>query len=165
MKGKETLVTLAALVAIALTAVVAYKFERKPDAEICAICNRMTHGTVAYRLEVGSRTEHACCPRCGMHYAIQHEGSVKQAWATDLNSGKSIPAESAVYVEGGDVEYCTHDMQAVQREPEGMSVRGYDRCLPTLVAFRSRDDADAYQKQHGGRVLDYAQALESVRTH
>jgi hypothetical protein len=51
----------------------------------------------------------------------------------------------------------------VTREPNGVSVREYDRCLPTLAAFKTPQEADLYQKQHGGRVLTYAQALDSVR--
>jgi len=164
MKAKETLITLLALLAIGLTSYWAYRYERRPDPHLCAICNRSLHPGMSYRLETRSgRTESVCCPRCGMHYTLQHAGEVQRAWAVDLDSGELIPAQSAYYDEGGEVEYCTHGEQSVQRGPEGVSVRGYDRCLPTLVAFKTRVEADAYQKQHGGRVLDYAQAVESVR--
>jgi hypothetical protein len=36
--------------------------------------------------------------------------------------------------------------------------------LVALVAIKTRDEAEAYQKQHGGRVLDYPQAIDSVKT-
>ncbi len=163
MKAKETLITLLALVAIGLTSFVAYRYERRPDPHLCAICNRDVHGGMSYRLEVSGRTEYACCPRCGMHYQMQNGGAVKEAWATDLTPGQKIPASEAYYDEGGDVQYCTHGESSVQRTPEGASVRGYDRCLPTLVAFKDRARAEAYQKDHGGRVLTYAEAMESVR--
>jgi hypothetical protein len=42
-------------------------------------------------------------------------------------------------------------------------VREYDRCLPTLVAFKTAQEAEAFQQRHGGRVLNYTQALASVR--
>jgi hypothetical protein len=48
------------------------------------------------------------------------------------------------------------------REPNGVSMRDYDRCLPTLAAFKTPQEAEAYQQQHGGRVLTFAQALASV---
>jgi hypothetical protein len=85
------------------------------------------------------------------------------AWATDVNTGESVVAESATYVEGGDVQYCTHGDRPVAREPHGVSMREYDRCLPTLVAFKTPQEAEAYRQQHGGRVLSYFQALASVR--
>ncbi len=163
MKAKETLITVLALVAIGLTSYVAYRYERRPDPHLCAICNRDVHEGVSYRLEVNGRAEYACCPRCGMHYQMQNGAAVKEAWAMDLATGQKIPAAQAYYDEGGDVQYCTHGEASVQRMPEGASVRGYDRCLPTLVAFKDRARAEAYQKLHGGRVLTYAQAMESVR--
>jgi hypothetical protein len=164
MKAKETLITLVALLAIGLTSYWAYRYEQRPDPHLCAICNRSLHAGMSYRLETRrGGTEYACCPRCGMHYTSQHAGEVQRAWAVDLDTGESIPAEGAFYDEGGDVEYCTHGQQPVQRGLEGVSVRGYDRCLPTLVAFKTRAEAETYQNQHGGRVLDYAQAVESVK--
>jgi hypothetical protein len=49
------------------------------------------------------------------------------------------------------------------REPQGVSMREYDRCLPTLVAFKTPQEAETYQQQHGGRVLSYSQALARVQ--
>jgi hypothetical protein len=98
-----------------------------------------------------------------MHYALNHPGKVQKVWATDLNSGESIPAEAAYYDEGGNIDYCAAHGEAVQRQPEGVSVREYDRCLPTLVAFKTRAEAETYQKEHGGRVLNHAEAVQSVK--
>jgi hypothetical protein len=74
-----------------------------------------------------------------------------------------VAADVASYVEGGDVQFCTHGNESMTREPEGVSVRDFDRCLPTLVAFKTAQEAVTYQQQHGGRVLTYSQALASVR--
>jgi len=99
-----------------------------------------------------------------MHAQVNQErGKGGTAWATDVDTGEQVSAESAVYVEGGDVQYCTHGDQSVMREPHGASTREYDRCLPTLVAFKAPQEATAYQERHGGRVLSYSQALASVR--
>jgi hypothetical protein len=93
----------------------------------------------------------------------QAQGKPGQAWATDVNTGESVAAESATYVEGGDVQYCTHGDQPMTREADGVSIRTYDRCLPALVAFKTPQEAETYQQQHGGRVLNYEQALASVQ--
>jgi hypothetical protein len=162
MKGRETLTTVAALGAIAIASVLAYRYEHKPNRMACNICNRMTHAGMSYNVDVGGHTEFACCPRCGMHYQMQHSGEIKRAWATDIDSGELVPAARAYYDEGGDIQYCTHDAQPLQRGPQGVSVRGFDRCLPTLVAFKTRAEAENYQKVHGGRLLNYDQAMESV---
>lgn len=163
MKLRDTLVTFLALAAIGLASYFAYRYETRPDPNFCNICNRAIHGGMAFLIHTDGHTEHACCPRCGMHYAVNHPGKVQDVWATDLNSGKSIPAETAYYDEGGDIEHCAARGEAVQRQPQSLSGRDYDRCLPTLVAFKTRAEADTYQKKHGGRVLDYAQTLQSVK--
>ena len=165
MKVRETLITLIALLAIAGTSFWAYRYEhRRGTADTCPFCNRMVHRDTAYRLKVGDHILAACCPRCGMHaQVIQAPGQANSAFATDVTTGESIAAESALYVEGGDVQYCTHGEQPVAREPNGVSVREFDRCLPTLVAFKSHEEAEVYQREHGGRILSYAQALASAR--
>jgi photosystem II stability/assembly factor-like uncharacterized protein len=48
-------------------------------------------------------------------------------------------------------------------QPQGVSVHDYDRRLPTLVAFKTRAEAEAYQKEHGGQVLNYAEAVQIVK--
>jgi nitrous oxide reductase accessory protein NosL len=46
-----------------------------------------------------------------------------------------------------------------------VEMRVYDRCLPVLVAFATKGEAEAYSKKHGGQVITYTEALEDVRTH
>jgi hypothetical protein len=163
MQFRETLVTFLALVAFGLASYFAVRYETRTNPNFCNICNRPIHRGMSFLVQTDGHTEHACCPRCGIHYAINHAGKVKNVWATDLNSGESIPAETAHYDEGGNIDYCAAHGEAVQRQPQGVSVRDYDRCLPTLVAFRTRAEAETYQKEHGGRVLNYAQAVQSVK--
>jgi hypothetical protein len=164
MKWKDAAITLVALAAIAVVSVVAYRHETRPRADLCAVCQRGMHAGVTYRLEMKDGTrEDACCPRCGMHFKIQHPNAVANAWATDLSTGAFIAAESAYYVEGGDVEYCTMHSTPVEREPQTVAVRDFDRCLPSLVAFGTKQAAAAYQKQHGGQVLNYPQAMARVK--
>ncbi len=163
MNRKKILTALGALFAIGAVVFLAYRYEQEQKDQACAFCERPLHKATAYRVSIGDQVKTACCPRCGMHYAVDHPGAVRQAWAADLNSGETVPATSAYYVAGGDVEYCTVRQAPVQREPQGVSVRAYDRCLPTMVAFKSRVEAEAYSAQHGGRILTYNEALNSVQ--
>jgi hypothetical protein len=163
MKFKDALISLASIAAITALGVWAFFSISRPAPDLCGVCERGMHHGVTYRLELARGFEDACCPRCGMHFQIEHPGEIKHALATDLPSGKLIPAESAFYVEGGDISHCTLHEAPVARQPQGVSVRDYDRCLPSLVAFGSRQSAEAYQKEHGGELLDYPQAMEKVK--
>ena len=163
MEFRKILVIGLALGSMALVSILAYRTAFRPPASVCAICGRGVHSTVTYHMETAKGEVVTCCPRCGMHEQLEHPGEVRSSRATDFSTGTAIPAESAFYVEGGDIHYCMSAEKPVERLPQGESVRAFDRCLPTLVAFKARTEADAYQAHHGGRVLDFAQALESVR--
>lgn len=164
MKLRESLITGVALAAIALVSVLAYRHEVRPEEEFCKLCSRPLHAAVTYELDLKDGThERTCCPRCAMHYQVSRPEWVDRGWATDLGSGKKIAADSAFYVEGGDVEYCTVGKHLVRKEPASVAERDFDRCLPTLVAFATRDEAEAYRSQHGGRVVDFSAAIESVK--
>jgi hypothetical protein len=165
MNAKSVLITIIALAGLLGGALAVYRrvAPRRPD--LCQVCDRVISKQTAFRVNTASGTVHACCPACAMHYMLHEGAAVREAWATDFNSGRMIRASSAYYDEGGDVQYCTRHKPPVERGTEGVSERVYDRCLPTLVAFSSRDEADAYRGRHGGRVVNYEEALASLRMH
>ena len=163
MRAKPVLVFVLALAAMGALSLLTYRWEAARHQTICQICQRNIPRQTAFRMDTGDGTITACCPACALHYMLHHPDGVRQALATDFNSGRMIPAATAYYDDGGDVQYCTAMHPPVERGPQGVSMRVYDRCLPTLVAFQTPQEAEAYQQQHGGRVLSYSQALASVR--
>ena len=163
MRLKRFLMALLALGAVVAIALVAYRLETVRGSPLCQICGRDIPAQTAYRMETTSGTINACCPACAMHYMLHNPDDVRQAWASDFSTGRLIDAKSAYYDEGGDVQYCTASHPPVERGTEGISERVYDRCLPTLVAFASRHDAEAYRQAHGGRILTYDETLASLR--
>ena len=163
MRAKPILVFVLALAAIGAVSFFAYRWEAPRHLALCQICGRSIPQQTKFRMDTRDGTITACCPTCAMHYMLHHPDAVRQALATDFNSRRMIPAQSAYYDEGGDVQYCTAMHPPVERGPQGVSMRVYDRCLPTLVAFKTPEEAEAYRQQHGGRVLSYSQALASLR--
>lgn len=163
MRAKRLLILVAAILVIVGASFAIYRWEARA-ATTCQICGRNIPKETAFQLDTSQGVIRACCPGCAMHFLLDHPGFSRKAMATDFASGRMIDASSAYYDEGGDVQYCTLHQSPMQREPQGVSQRVYDRCLPVLVAFASRSEADAYRQQHGGRVLTYDQALASLRT-
>jgi hypothetical protein len=162
VRAKPWIVTVA-LAAIVGVSVLAYRWESLRHPAVCQICQRDIPKQTAFHLDTGAGKIEACCPTCAMHYMLHHPNGVIKALATDFNSGRAIPAARAFYDEGGDVQYCTAKHASVERGAEGVSMRVFDRCLPTLVAFSTQKEAEAYQQRHGGRVLSYEQTLASIR--
>ena len=75
--------------------------------------------------------------------------------AQDYATGRWIDATRAVYVSGSAVAHCA--AIETRRDAYGCcAFKAFDRCLPSLVAFESRDAAVAFQKQQGGELTDFA---------
>jgi hypothetical protein len=147
------------LVLAVLVGTVFFRREAGRTNQICEVCQRPVHAGMGYQLVLAKGSETACCPRCGIHYDLNHPGIVHAAFAEDFYTGAEIPDGKAYYVE----VYCAHVQPLERKQMESSAELAYDRCLPTLVAFKTRAEAETYQKEHGGRVLNYAQAVQSVK--
>ena len=130
----------------------------------CEICVRAFHSAhySEVALKSGRKIE-ACCPRCAMHYELNMPGQVARLSVSDHVSGRPAEAQAAFYVEGSDQHPCMSASDSMPREPGVEYDLKFDRCLPSLIAFKDETAARAFQTQHGGRLLSFAQALESVK--
>ena len=127
---------------------------------VCFVCQRPLHPAQTFLvLSQNGRERRTCCPRCGLRFII--ESGAKPSQATDFSNGNPIIAESAFYLEGSDLMQCC--TSATMRTDSGMICdMHYDRCMPSLVAFATLQNARAYQQEHGGRLIDLAEARTSV---
>ncbi len=132
----------------------------------CDICGRPVHAEheAVVQLKDG-RKVHACCPRCALHYDLIHPAQVAGLDVEDRDSGARMDAGKAFYVEGSDDHSCVTASEAPPREPGVDYSRTYDRCLPSLVAFKNESAARSFADAHGGQVLTYEQAVASVKQH
>jgi hypothetical protein len=163
MRKKPILMILLALAVLGAAGWLIHREVTPKQPAVCEICGRGITRQVEFRIETTHGTIHACCPSCAMHYVMNHPGEARKELATDFNSGRLVPARSAYYDIGGDVQYCTAHKSPLERTPMGVEERTYDRCLPVLVAFANKDEAEAYREKHGGLVVTYDEALRDVR--
>lgn len=134
-----------------------YYWRQEPD--ICQICRRPMHDATSFfvTLEDGQEVE-LCCPRCGMRFMAGRE-DVESSVVADYLSEERIPASKAFYVVGSSVHpFCSeaeilHDRSGIEYE------RTWDRCLPSVIAFRTREDAREFQAQYGGEIAQYDQLI------
>jgi NosL len=122
---------------------------------VCAVCDRAECKGMAFRmtLESGKIVE-TCCPRCALHYLEANHVTARKMEATDFATGRWIGAADAVYVSDSDVHPCA--LPETRRDPQGCCMTmAYDRCLPSLVVFAAKDQAAAFQKDHGGQLVAF----------
>ena len=127
---------------------------------VCEVCKRVIHTETSFRIARPDGSMRAvCCPRCGLASVIQNGGRVLDA--VDFTTKKRVGAAEAIYLEGSDImECCTN---TGFRSDEGAYQKmKYDRCMPSLLAFARREDAEVVRQKHGGNILSFVEARQSV---
>lgn len=163
MAKHASIVAVIGLTAVVLGGYFAYSYVERSKTSQCGVCLRHIHEGQTYDLYFADGTEKtACCPRCGIRDQLQKAGQFVRARATDQFTKERIEAEKACYVEGSDAHYCALHSEPL-REPGTAYTMSFDRCLPSLVAFRTKEEAQVFQGRHGGRVISYQEAIESVK--
>ena len=126
----------------------------------CDICGRELHPAAGFTTVTADGAKHlACCPRCGLRSVLNHGGQVLEA--TDFAGGKRIPAASAIYLEGSDIMKCCKTTGFRADEAMYGEIQ-YDRCMPSLIAFSNREDAERVRREHGGNIITLEEARQSV---
>ncbi len=120
MRGNRLSITILAIALLVGVAWVVHREVTPKQPAVCEICGRGIMKQVEFRIETAHGTLYACCPGCALHHILNHPGEARKELATDFKSGRLIPARSAYYDMGGDVQYCTrHDPSAPARARPG----------------------------------------------
>ncbi len=127
---------------------------------VCEVCKRVIHTETAFKIARPDGSVNAtCCPRCGLAAVIQNGGRALEA--VDFTSKKPVRAADAIYLEGSDIMECCSDTGF--RSDEGAYQKmEYDRCMPSLLAFARREDAEMVRQKHGGQIISFEEARQSV---
>ncbi len=129
---------------------------------VCDHCGRPLHQETLYKVHLrDGEVRHSCCPRCGLYFQ-QGRDDVVRLEVADFRTSKLMDATQAFYVEDSSVNMCYLDTP-VHRHIEGTeSTLAWDRCMPGLLAFESREDAEAFSRDKGGTIKTYHQLLEET---
>ncbi len=127
---------------------------------LCDVCKRVIHPATSFRIaEANGKIKSACCPRCGLTSVIKNGGKVLDA--VDFSSQKRIAAADAIYLEGSDIMECCSST-GFRADQGSYQEIDYDRCMPSLLAFARREDAEAVRQKHGGNIISFQEARQSV---
>ena len=99
---------------------------------VCVMCRKPVSQRTVFIVKFENGEEkRACCAHCGLMLQSR-EQNVWQALTADYLYGHMISAGQAYYVAGSDVNIC---------------------CVPSVLAFGSRQEAEKFQKGFGGQLL------------
>lgn len=163
MPLKKTLIVSGAILALGALSYWAASTMFRAEATVCQVCARPVHAGQGFVVALTTGVEeHTCCPRCGLHFQMANAAHVQAAWATDYLTREKIDARRATYVEESDLMTCCVT-PPIKRDMETSYELVWDRCLPSLIAFKTPAEATQFHQQHGGRVLTYAETVQSVK--
>ncbi len=129
----------------------------------CSVCDRHECRNLALSVvwKDGGRQD-TCCPRCGARL-IASKGAPASVTVRDFDTADPVPAERAVFVEGSDVHPCRGIRTEALRDANGCCLTPeYDRCEPSVVAFKDEAGARRFMALHGGMVVSWS-SLASPR--
>jgi hypothetical protein len=93
-----------------------------------------------------------CCPTCVLtaHRQTGQRISVKEF--TDFESDSVLRPEDAHLVEGSNLNLCMQHSLMIDHDKHPLTM-DFDRCSPSIFAFATREAAEKFRRQHGGKLL------------
>jgi nitrous oxide reductase accessory protein NosL len=156
---KRTWITTAVLVVAAALVGAGYYVMTNREDTFCGFCHRSIHPNTKVVAEIEGRRRTVCCARCAMSEAYQEKKPVRLIAVTDFVSSRSLSPEQAYFVDGSRKVLCAHDAAMVD-ESKHAGQMTFDRCFPGTYAFAHREDAEAFVRENGGRVLRLQELME-----
>jgi len=153
MRNKDKFVGIFIIILILLVSLSFISFELYESYKkrnYCFLCEREIIPSNAFIIELkGGKKLRTCCPRCGLRYFEKNKSKIERMYATDFISLEVIDAFKAYYVIGSEYHGCCRRSVMIDSNKRIYDLC-YDRCMPTLVAFKKKNDAKEFMKKYGG---------------
>lgn len=145
------------VVALGLGAVAyaAWHYVSERSNHSCHACARPVHAHSKTVAVVDGKKSTYCCPACALSEHQQSGKPVQVVELTDHVGGGALKPENSYIVRNSDVNHCMQHRPAVDENKQPLAVH-YDRCAPSVIAFRNATTAGEFAKAHGGQVLKFS---------
>lgn len=102
-------------------------------------CNAPVSARAVFVIQGNNNEQiHTCCAHCGLLHLDEQPAS---ALAKDFLYGRMVDARRAAYLVEPDITLC---------------------CIPAVLCFATRDDANRFQQGFNGAIMTFEQALDFV---
>ena len=159
--AKRALITTAVLVVLVGLVVAGYRLVANREEAFCGFCHRSIYANSKVIAEIDGRRRTVCCARCAISEAYQERKPLHLIAVTDYVSSKSLDPKQAYFVDGSRKVLCAHD-EAMVDESKHAQQMTFDRCFPGTYAFAHREDAEAFVRENGGRVLQLQKLMQEI---
>lgn len=128
----------------------------RPTARACDACGRPIHAETKSVGLVEGREYVFCCPTCGVADHLQSGKRIQMTLLSDYHSARPLRPADAFIVEGSGVNHCMMVRAITDHAKQTIPV-DFDRCSPSMISFASRESAEAFAREQGGRVLTFGE--------
>lgn len=155
MKRNGAFVFVVAVVILAGAAYSALHFVNERSAQSCKACARPVHSHMKTVAMVGGKRTVYCCPACALSEHVQSGTAAQVVELSDYLTGAPLNPQSSFLVRNSDVNPCLPHRPVIG-EGGHPAEEHFDRCNPSVLAFRDRESAIAFANGHGGQVLKFS---------
>ncbi len=141
-----------------------YWLLRETAPQVCPICQRDIHARSRAVVLLGKERVAVCCVRCGITHNVQVGKPGQLVEVTEYLSNKPMKPEAAFYVEGSRISLCDPHQSGLVDQSKHPYHRIFDRCEPSTYAFAQRQDAQAFVRENGGKILSWEELRKEVET-
>ena len=143
------------LVAVGLGLLYAgWRVTQFPESEACNACGRPLHAQSQTLASTDGAPGVFCCPTCALTLHRQTGREVLVTQLTDFDTGEKIDPDKAVIVLESRVNLCMRMETHMHPDKQPVPLE-FDRCAPSMIAFRSRAGAENFARQNGGMVRSF----------
>lgn len=155
MGWKRLLAGIVVVLGLGAAGFAAWHYVSERGSHSCQACARPVHAHSRTVAVVDGKRATYCCPACALSEHQQSNKPVEVVELTDYISGGTLKPENSYVVRNSDVNHCMQHRPAVDENKQPLAVH-YDRCAPSVIAFRSSVMAGEFAKEHGGQVLKFS---------
>lgn len=127
---------------------------------ICQFSWREIEPNMATVAEIDGKRQRICCPACALATAQQRGIPIRIVQLSDFNTKQPLDPKTAFLVQGSDINPDMHSQPLVDTDKQPHPVH-YDRCMPGILAFQTRQQAETFQREHGGELLQ----ISDLKSH
>ena len=154
MNRKNIAVVFIAVLALAGLGYAGWHYIVEREQHSCRACSRSVHDhsrTIAF---VDGKRGVYCCPACALSEHRQAGKPVRVTELADYRDGGALNPAEAVVVRNSDVNPCKSHEAAVTPDKQPLQTH-FDRCSPSMLAFRDMKAAQTFAAEHGGQILRF----------
>ncbi|MBX7135160.1 MAG: nitrous oxide reductase accessory protein NosL [Fimbriimonadaceae bacterium] len=162
MNRRSVAVTFVSVLALTGLGYSGWRYVAQREHQTCRACSRPVHDHSRTIASINGKRGYYCCPACALSEHQQAGKPVQVTQLTDyMGGGALVPSESYI-VQNSDINPCTRHEAVISPDKQPVHAH-FDRCSPSILAFRDMKTAQIFVAEHGGQVdrfSDFASAFQ-----